>query len=59
MAVRYGCLKECCSHEDSIQAYMYLEVMTLYFTATDNEEDKQVIILLNLTVAQTYSLIYT
>ena len=54
MTGRCGCLKEFHPEEDSIQAY--LEVATLYFTANDFEEDKQVPILLSSIKAQTYSL---
>ena len=54
MAGRYGCLKEFCPDEDSIQAY--LELARLYFAANDIKEDKQVPILLSSIRAQTYSL---
>ena len=54
MAGHYRCLKEFRPDEDSIQAY--LEVATLYFSANDIEEDKQVPILLSSIGAQTYSL---
>ena len=54
MAAQYRCLKEFQPDSDSIQAY--LEHASLYFTANDIEESKQVPILLSSIGASNYAL---